>query len=108
MKVGTKSKNMNVFIKKGGLDAPTQWDNAGTFDWPDNTFYLLHDLIPNTHYGVKLMRFENDNGKLEGSVSRAVFIPLEGTQFTAALHFNLTNSNSSDGRLSFFHPQTLY
>ena len=73
---------MDVFIRKGGVDAPVQWDNVDTFDWPDNTNYLIHDLIPNTHYGIKLMRFEKYTGTLIGSLTIPVYIPAEGEPIT--------------------------
>ena len=78
MKADTPSYKMEIFIKKGGIDAQTQWDNVGTFDWPDDTHYLLQGLIPNTHYGIKLMRFMKGTGALDGSISAPLYIPAEG------------------------------
>ena len=85
----TESSEMDVFIRKGGIDAPTQWANVGTFDWPDTTYYLIHDLIPNTHYGIKLMRFEKYTDVLESSISSTVYVPVEGERITFVLFHRL-------------------
>ena len=85
----TESSEMDVFIRKGGIDAPTQWVNVGTFDWPDTTYYLIRDLIPNTHYGIKLMRFEKYTDVLESSISSTVYVPVEGERITFVLFHRL-------------------
>ena len=81
---GTQPREMDVIIRKGGINAPTQFDVVGTFDWPDQRFHLLHDLTPNTLYGIKLMRFEKYTGTLEDSISGSVYIPNEGKLITVA------------------------
>ena len=79
---GTQPREMDVIIRKGGINAPTQFDVVGTFDWPDQRFHLLHDLTPNTMYGIKLMRFEKFTGALEDSLSGSVYIPFEGKRIS--------------------------
>ena len=84
---GSHPCEIDIFIKEGGLDALTQWNVAGTLDWPEERSYLLRDLKSGTLYGIDITKFEKHSGKVEGSLTEDVFIPVKSGYFVHIIEY---------------------